>query len=104
MTTPLTDGAAVAAWLGLPDTQENADKYELVATVADEHLRLWVTVPASGSEALNLAATMLAARLAKRATTPEGLGQLGGDSVYYVARTDPDLVDLISAYRIYAFA
>jgi hypothetical protein len=100
----LTTGADVAAWLGLAPTEDNAEKYEQPAAVADTHLRSFCTIPTVVPDALKLAATMLAGRLSKRSETPQGMGTLGGDAVFYVARTDPDIESLIAPYRKFGFA
>lgn len=95
----LIDGADVAEWLGLADTEENTAKYAEVAAVASLLIEQWCVIPVN-SEPVVLAAKMLAARLARRATTPEGIGGLAGDGgVYYVSRTDPDIAFLLDPYR-----
>lgn len=96
----LINGEDVALWLAL-DSTYGAD-YEEVAAVASAWINLWCTIP-EDTTVIVLAAKMLAARLAKRSTTPEGIGGLSGEgSVFYVARTDPDLKLLLEPFFNYA--
>ena len=93
----LIDGADVAAWLGLDATQDNADRYANVAAVASLWVDKYCVIPVD-TTVLVLATTMLAARLAKRAATPEGIGGITDGGVFYVSRTDPDANMLLAPY------
>lgn len=94
----LIDGQDVALWLGLEDTAPNAAKFADVAAVASVWVATYCTIPVD-TTVLKLATTMFAARLSKRANTPEGIGGLTGDGgVFYISRSDADVTTLLGAY------
>lgn len=98
----LITGDDVAEYLGL-DAEENGADYEEFALAADVWIKAYHTVPVDDT-VMVLAAKMLASRLAKRKSTPEGIGGIVDGSVYYVSRTDPDIAALLAPYRNSAFA
>lgn len=102
MATP-TDLAKVKAQLSIAaDDTRNDVQLTVVVSAVNAYVP---TLPYPGSVApvdpapwpseVELGATMLAARLARRRNSPSGVEPMGTAGVAYVARTDPDIAMLL---------
>jgi hypothetical protein len=87
-----TTAAAVASSLSMPAGTESEDKVAAEVAAVNALVPRMATTPA---DAQSLGARMLAARLYRRRSSPEGVATFTADGAAYVQRNDPDIAMLL---------